>query len=68
METAAQHTSQAPRGLLANHGASGKRKGAKKRRYMTPPNTSNGVIGVLPNVTGKWAAAAGTTHTAPLLR
>jgi len=64
-ETAAQQTSQAPRGLLANHGASGKRNGAKRRRYMRPPNTSSGVIGVLSNVTRKWAAAAGTTHAAP---
>jgi hypothetical protein len=46
-ETAAQQTSQAPRGLLANQGASGNRNGAKKRRYMTPPNTSSGIIAVL---------------------
>src|SRR5829696_5051583 len=34
---------------FGNHGANGKRNGAKKRRYMTPPNTSSGVIGVLPS-------------------
>src|SRR5215212_387576 len=47
-ETTPQQTRQAPRGLLASHGASGKRNGAKKRRYMMPPNTSSGVIGMLP--------------------